>query len=364
MQALETAKTAYPDSDQKYTISRKVNFLVMLFFTSLVLALRAALWRNPEIGERLYLARIAIPGGIVLLTLLLSLDMLLHRQKPTLSRFTSSNKIIAVFAVILVLSICSLDILARMVPVLLFPGMLILGFTYWNMPKFLLATVTASVLSMAALKFYLTKNIDFEDFTIFFFSLSLTLMCTDIIRKNVLPGMERLRSLELENKELWNLSNRDTLTGLYNRRYMQQTATHLFTRAVRYREQLHILMIDIDHFKKVNDKLGHAVGDEVLKGVANTIQTFVRTSDTVARYGGEEFIVYIVQSNSELTQFIANRIRDGVAAAHFEQVPWQITISIGIAGLKDGDTMDSLIARSDQYLYLSKNTGRNRVSGY
>jgi diguanylate cyclase (GGDEF)-like protein len=106
------------------------------------------------------------------------------------------------------------------------------------------------------------------------------------------------------------------------------------------------------------------VGDEVLKLVAQTIQSTLRTSDTVARYGGEEFIVYMVRSDPETTQFVANRIRDGVAATQFPDVPWTVTISIGVAGLQDGDSMESLVERADQFLYVSKHHGRNRVSGF
>ena len=196
------------------------------------------------------------------------------------------------------------------------------------------------------------------------FGVMLSVFGANIVRNSVLPSEERLKNLEAENEELWNLSYKDTLTGLYNRRYIQQVATHLFSRAIRYKEPLHVLMLDIDHFKKVNDKLGHAVGDEVLKVVAQTIQGAIRTSDTVSRYGGEEFIVYMVKSNPEITQFIANRIRDSVAAIRFPGVPWSVTISIGVAGLQDGDSMEGLVERADQFLYMSKHHGRNRVSGF
>lgn len=194
-------------------------------------------------------------------------------------------------------------------------------------------------------------------------SFFLTELSADTIRKNVVPNQERMQSLEEENKELWNMSYKDMLTGLYNRRFMAQKAEQLFTRAIRHREQLHVLMIDIDHFKKVNDTLGHSVGDEVLKAIATTIQTFVSSNDTVIRYGGEEFIVYIVNSTTETTQYVANRIRDGVASIHHSNVPWTVTISIGIASLKDDDTIENQIKRADQFLYASKRNGRNRVSG-
>ncbi len=184
------------------------------------------------------------------------------------------------------------------------------------------------------------------------------------VRTFVAPGRERLRSLERENKQLWDLSFRDTLTGLYNRRFAQETGRILLSRARRYQEQLHVFMIDVDHFKKVNDQLSHAVGDEVLKAVAQSIQSCLRTSDSVARYGGEEFLAFVVQAEAEVAQFIANRIREAVASRVFEGVSWRITISIGVASIQADDDLETLIDRADKYLYSSKRGGRNRVSGF
>ena len=184
------------------------------------------------------------------------------------------------------------------------------------------------------------------------------------VRSFVAPGRERLRSLERENKQLWDLSFRDSLTGLYNRRFAQETGRILISRARRYHEELHVFMLDIDHFKRVNDQLSHAIGDEVLKGVAQAIQGCLRTSDSVARYGGEEFLAFVVQAEAEVAQFIANRIREAVATRRFENVPWQVTISIGVASAAGGDDLDGLIDRADEYLYASKRGGRNRVSGF
>lgn len=185
-----------------------------------------------------------------------------------------------------------------------------------------------------------------------------------LVKQDTMPSEERLRSLELENKELWNLSFRDGLTALYNRRFAQETGQALFNRAARYHEEFHVLMIDIDHFKHVNDKLGHAVGDDVLKDVAEVIRANVRGSDIAARYGGEEFIIFVVRAEPELVQYIANRIRDGMASHVFPGVPWQVTVSIGVAGMRSTDTLDELVERADRNLYISKHSGRNRVSGF
>jgi diguanylate cyclase (GGDEF)-like protein len=184
------------------------------------------------------------------------------------------------------------------------------------------------------------------------------------VKSYVAPGRERLLSLERENKQLWDLSFRDSLTGLYNRRFAQETGRILVSRARRYHEQLHVFMLDIDHFKRVNDLVSHAVGDEVLKGVAQAIQSCLRTSDSVARYGGEEFLAFVVQAEAEVAQFIANRIRETVASRKFESVPWQVTVSIGVASAAGDADLDKLVDRADEYLYASKRGGRNRVSGF
>jgi len=335
---------------------------IFLLFAAL-LVLRVVCTDVPA-GERsLFIPRLGIPVAMTLLALGFGVNQLLHKTNPLIRFFSSKHPALAVTIAIFSLTACYLDISAGLQPVLVLPALLLLGLVYWNQPKFLAVSVAAISLALALILWFGAGGINAEAAFIVILSAFLTAISAEVIRRNVLPSEERMETLEEENRELWNLSYRDTLTGLYNRRYMQQTAEHLFNRAVRYREQLWILMIDIDHFKKVNDKLGHAVGDEVLQKTAATIQTFIRSTDTVARYGGEEFIVFIVQSNAEMAQFVANRIRDGVANMQLGEVPWPITISIGVAGRLEGDTLDSQIARSDQFLYLAKKGGRNRVSG-
>jgi diguanylate cyclase (GGDEF)-like protein len=328
-----------------------------------MLVVRVFFQQTDDKNLSLYVYRMAVPVAVALVTLVLVFSHFYRSKMPIIRHFSSKTPFLAICIVFFTFLACFLDIKAGYQPILLLPAMLVLGFIYWSRIFFLLGTVMVAIAGVSSLSFFLTGTIAVDDVTIFFLAFVFSVSGARVIQRNVLPGEERMRSLEQENKELWDLSFKDPLTGLFNRRYMQQTAENLFSRAVRYREQLFILMIDIDHFKKVNDTHGHAVGDEVLKTIAATIQTFVRASDFVARYGGEEFIVFIVQSSAELTQNIANRIRDGVAAIHFEQVGWTVTVSIGIAGLQEGDTLESQIARSDEFLYISKKGGRNRVSG-
>ena len=175
---------------------------------------------------------------------------------------------------------------------------------------------------------------------------------TDFLRNNL------DRSLEL--------AVTDTLTGLHNRRYMMGQLKALADRAVKGGEQVSVLLIDIDHFKGVNDGFGHPGGDEVLKEFAVRLATNVRAIDLACRWGGEEFAVVMPETRVEDAQRIAERIRLHVAGSPFrigpENEPLGVTISIGVAGtLGEGDNVDALVKRADDALYEAKQTGRNRV---
>jgi len=344
--------------------AHKLRCLFLVLFACLSLVARAFLSSPYGAGTIEFYLGAGVPGFVVLLSLGIALEYAVNRKRPALLRVSSRSRRLAASTYSFAMIVCLLDAAAGLSPYLFVPGMVVYSFMIWDRPGFL--AVSSSLGAAAILRTVVVSGraVAFEDVVIAAVGVMLSLYGADTIHKSVLPSEERLKSLQAENEELWNLSFRDTLTGLYNRRYIQQIATHLLVRAVRYKEQLHVLMIDIDHFKRVNDKLGHAVGDDVLKGIAQTIQATIRTSDTVARYGGEEFIVYMVKSDPETTQFIANRIRDGVAAIRFPEVPWSVTISIGVAGLQDGDSVESIVERADQFLYVSKHRGRNRVSGF
>ena len=163
----------------------------------------------------------------------------------------------------------------------------------------------------------------------------------------------------------------DVLTGWNNRRYLTVRIGEELARARRDRTRLVCLMLDIDHFKRVNDTWGHAAGDAVLRELAQRIEGQVRASDVAARYGGEEFIVLLPNTNVDAAQKLAERIRAEIAAASIalpcgESVT--VTASIGIAEVAPGPDSndlktlgDSLIARADVALYAAKSAGRDRV---
>jgi len=334
-----------------------------LAFPAVLLA-RALLSDASSMEPAVWLGRIVAPGLCLAVGLVLLVPWRFRRRRVRFLKPARQHGVLSglILAGTVVLSL--LDLMAGLAPYLLVPGMALYALTMWNRPHILVATLVGVSLLVFGMLMLIRGSISLEHGSLLFVACIAALLTGLAVRADVTPSDERTKSLMAENRELWNLSFRDTLTGLYNRRYLAQTATQLFARATRYKEQLHVLMIDIDHFKRVNDTLGHAVGDEVLKGVAASIQSFIRVSDTAGRYGGEEFIVYLVQSTPEITQFIANRIRDGVAAIKFAEVPWTITISIGVAGLQEGDTLEGLVERADQFLYMSKRHGRNRVSGF
>lgn len=164
--------------------------------------------------------------------------------------------------------------------------------------------------------------------------------------------------------ELQRLAIIDELTGLYNRRHFFEVARLEFERARRYRRPLSIIMVDIDHFKQVNDRLGHLVGDQVLRVVAQRCLENMRESDVVGRYGGEEFIMLLPETGQEGALQSAERLRIAIADAPIPArgQSVRVTISIGWASLDAGCAdLDQLISLADEALYAAKARGRNAV---
>lgn len=156
----------------------------------------------------------------------------------------------------------------------------------------------------------------------------------------------------------------DDLTGVANRRRFLELAQTETSRALRYRHPLALALIDIDHFKKINDTYGHAAGDQALLALAEICRTNIRAIDVFARFGGDEFAVLLPETSREEAAEVMQRVGLAVAArpADLDCGPVAITISAGIAGLASGeDSLDALLRRADQALYQAKEAGRNRV---
>ena len=172
--------------------------------------------------------------------------------------------------------------------------------------------------------------------------------------------VELQKALLASNRELEELSRTDPLTALRNRRTFDQEFVTRFEHARRYQRPLAICMIDVDHFKQVNDEFGHQTGDEVLRCVASVLRRSTRQTDLVARYGGEEFVIVLPESSLfEALQF-GEKIRSSIAA---EPMTTRVTVSIGIAATPHTTFADaqSMLRAADAALYRAKERGRNRV---
>jgi diguanylate cyclase (GGDEF)-like protein len=172
--------------------------------------------------------------------------------------------------------------------------------------------------------------------------------------------------LSLVNARLQQLALTDPLTGLFNRRALDQALEHEVTRQKRGRRPFSLMMIDVDHFKSFNDTHGHAAGDVVLKGIARAIQTTLRASDIVARVGGEEFVVLLIDTELPHASTAADKVRLSVSSQVFEggatQPQGKVTVSVGVASWpRHGDTAETVLAAADKALYAAKGAGRDRV---
>jgi two-component system cell cycle response regulator len=174
---------------------------------------------------------------------------------------------------------------------------------------------------------------------------------------------ERLRDNVQQSMEL---AVTDPLTGLYNRRYMESHADSLVERAAARGKPLSVLIIDIDHFKAINDTYGHDAGDDVLREFSDRLRSCIRGIDLACRHGGEEFVVVMPDTDLGVANKVAERIRRRIAGEPFPiergTRSVEVTISVGLAGrVGPQDNAAQIMKRADAALYLAKRDGRNRV---
>lgn len=189
----------------------------------------------------------------------------------------------------------------------------------------------------------------------------------DFVRKPLVPAelVARVRAgariVELRNKII-RLAETDPLTGAANRRSFLERAEAAAADAERRQRSLSVLLLDIDHFKAVNDTRGHAGGDEALKGLVTCCGTTLRPNDVLGRFGGEEFAVLLPETNPYSAVGIADRLRQAIEAMTVEHAgeAFRITASIGVAAVA-ADGLDAALRRADDALYAAKHAGRNRV---
>jgi diguanylate cyclase len=196
--------------------------------------------------------------------------------------------------------------------------------------------------------------------------LALALLCGVFVfvAVAVWPLMRMLRDLEAARVQLDVLATRDELTGVYNRRQFLVLADREWARCRRYDMGAAMVMLDVDHFKRVNDLHGHLAGDLMLREIARATAETLRHADFLGRFGGEEFIVFLPHTDTLGALDVAERIRERVAAIKLEWRGQQIatTVSLGVATLGIAhDTVGALIADADRALYVAKDAGRNCV---
>jgi diguanylate cyclase (GGDEF)-like protein len=172
------------------------------------------------------------------------------------------------------------------------------------------------------------------------------------------PVLGNLRNLEIAERR----AATDALTGLPNARAVRDTAKRMVAHANRSESPLAVALLDLDHFKGINDTYGHGAGDEVLAIAAEVMRTSLRESDFVGRYGGEEFLLLLPDSDVDDAVVLLEKLREAIAQISVISVDRAITASIGVASLpEDGSDSDSLIRTADRALYAAKSNGRNRI---
>ena len=172
-----------------------------------------------------------------------------------------------------------------------------------------------------------------------------------------------LFSVQIQNNEqtYYNQSIRDPLTTLYNRSYLMEYLRNIHEVSRRYQRCYSILLIDVDHFKSVNDNHGHSAGDTVLKEICKTLSFGIRKSDTAFRYGGEEFVILLPETAAAGAQIIAERLRTNISNIESQVPGVKTTVSIGIGLGPGADDFESVINQADDCLYQAKKSGRNQV---
>lgn len=173
-------------------------------------------------------------------------------------------------------------------------------------------------------------------------------------------GTQIIRRDQVLRQMVVRLSQEDYLTGLYNRRRISELLEIEIRRATRYDTAFSVILTDVDHFKAVNDRLGHPAGDKVLTKIADVVRSSVRATDLVGRWGGEEFVVIVPETDIDGGFSLAEKIRTRLESTDFGEIGHR-TASFGVTAFADGDDIENIIARADAGLYAAKQGGRNRV---
>lgn len=188
---------------------------------------------------------------------------------------------------------------------------------------------------------------------------------TDVDEREVVWGViEDItieKSLKAERRKLKKLSTTDHLTGLFNRQKLEAVMEAEINLNDHSSPPFSVILLDMDHFKHVNDTYGHAVGDDVLVSAAQTLKHYTRKADIVGRWGGEEFLIVCPETDSEEAEVLADKVRQAIEKTACKTIIENISASFGLTQLLGSDDMRSLLSRVDKALYQAKKQGRNRI---
>ncbi len=183
------------------------------------------------------------------------------------------------------------------------------------------------------------------------------------LRKEIFQKAQAETKLTHINEKLKTIAYTDQLTNLKTRRYFFETVRKEISRINRYHHKLSLLLLDVDHFKQINDRYGHLAGDDVLKKIGILLQDNIRKADSAIRWGGEEFVLFLPEIGLDNACFLANRIRIMICAYDFG-IDRTVSVSIGVSEYVEEESVDSWIMKADKALYRAKESGRNRVCCY
>lgn len=214
-----------------------------------------------------------------------------------------------------------------------------------------------------------TFNVDASlerDGHLFYYDIHITSLCPEYQDPvGRLITLHDITERVLMMQELQKIAHLDPLLGLYNRRHFYELASREFDRALRYHHPLSILVLDLDHFKQVNDYHGHLIGDQALMGFSNILVQTLRSADVVARFGGDEFVVLLPETDTTHANLMAERLRSNLKEKPIDSDAGllHLTFSGGISSLGEHEeSIENLIERADRALYISKTVGRDRVT--
>ncbi|OGP52975.1 MAG: hypothetical protein A2Y65_05375 [Deltaproteobacteria bacterium RBG_13_52_11] len=241
-----------------------------------------------------------------------------------------------------------------------------------NVLQWLVASLTLTIGAEVAFTFYVSvyglSNLVghfFKLIAFYFLYIAIVEMGLEKPQRVLLKNLKQNeKALQKALKDVQWLAITDPLTGLYNQRHFPKVAETEVQRTCRYGHPLSAIMLDIDHFKRVNDTYGHTVGDHLLQGVAESLRQELRGVDVIGRYGGDEFAIMLPESDLAVAKKVAGRLREAIALRKLNTAkgPVAVTASLGVTSVDcENPTLEDLLSRADKALYVAKRRGRNRV---